>query len=133
MSKLSVTSELRKELLKYMDLRHVVDKRIFPLLVPADTDGASIVIKRVQWHEGRNKFGKFDETATLGVYIICDDYDESVSVAEVALECINHLRNDKHLAFEVVDSWEEAEGWESAGKTKYIQVLQVQCGTVYKG
>lgn len=90
------TSEwVRTQLLSSEELRAFVGEKIFPVIAKKETAGDFIIVYRSAYGREREKSGDAHSEAFVTVLCFSDDYDRSLSMAELVDAVLDGGRNDE--------------------------------------
>lgn len=117
MNKFKVTTEVRSLLLDSPEVFALIEKRIFPLFAPEDTDGDFITYQRDGYKQERTQMGVSTQKPQVYVNAVSNDYDRSQELASLIYETLEGTFKNPDMKIHLEDSTEDyADG-------KYIQVL----------
>ena len=100
---------MREILLSFDDIVGLVGEHIYPCVAPENTEGNFYVYNRTEYSRKYEKFGLGGDKATLLLRAVSDDYDTSITMAELADAVLSgeHTSDDGiKLTFTLVDSKE---------------------------
>lgn len=86
---------VRSKLLACEELRELVGNKIFPVIAPEETAGDYIIVYRSAYGRDRDKSGDTHSEAYVTVLCFSDDYDRSLSMAELVDAVLDGGRNDE--------------------------------------
>lgn len=115
-----VGNDIRKMLLDDNDIVALIGNKIFPLVAPENTIGDFIVYERQKYSKEITKMGVISDSCNIGLYIISDNYDNGVRLAELVDNAlIGKYKNEDGVVLEI--SLENSS--ESFQDLKYVQYL----------
>ena len=108
---------MREILLSFEEIVELVGEHVYPCVAPENTEGNFYIYNRVNY---KREFVKLDtviqeDTAILLLRAVSDDYDTSLTMAELADEVLSGLhRNDDGVVikFRLIDSKEGFDGFQ---------------------
>ena len=106
---------MREILLSFEEIVGLVGEHIYPCVAPENTEGNFYVYNRTEYARNYEKFGLYTDTATVLLRAVSDDYDTSITMAELADEVLSGLhRNDDGVVirFRLIDSKEGHDGFQ---------------------
>lgn len=118
--KWNIGNTLRTIMLEDASIIEQVNKDIFPIVAPENTDGDFIVYRRMTYSKSSVKMGVYEDKCEVAILAICDDYDKSVELAskiDNALTGRHILENGYKLEIMLSDSTEMYED------NKFVQTL----------
>lgn len=124
-SVLSAGNDIRDILLADEELSELVGTRIFPLVAPADTEGAFITYGMEKYDIMRTKFGAYDEIATFTYYIFSSDPDEALEIAEAFRRVILGVRIDGR-GLDITGAENTLTEYEIKGKAWYAYIFPLR-------
>lgn len=100
---------MREILLSFEEIVELVGEHVYPCVAPENTEGNFYVYNRTEYSRTYEKFGLYTDTATLLLRAVSDDYDTSVTMAELADAVLSGLHKSDDgvvIKFKLVDSKE---------------------------
>lgn len=115
-----ITNILRDILLEEESVQKLVERKIYPLVAPKDTNGDFVVYKRDKYSRDSTKMGVYQETSDVIYSVVSNNYNNSVAIADAIKEAL-HGKFPSHN-FEAY--FEDSE--EDFVDGKFIQLLLFQ-------
>lgn len=118
MNKLAITTEVRGILLETEEITSLIGQKVFPVVVPMNTEGDFIIYQRDGYKQEYTKMGVARQIPTVFVNAVSDDYERSLQLASLIYEALEGSFSNPDMTIHLEDSTEDY----SDGK--YFQVLQ---------
>lgn len=106
MKNFKIGSEIRNVILSSAAVKNAVDTKVFPLIANAGTTFPFIVYRRSSYSPLSNK-DVLNETVYIEIAIICNNYEQSVSIANDVADVLLAYESDTIEEIKVTNISEE--------------------------
>lgn len=106
MKNFKIGSEIRNVILSSSAVKNAVDTKVFPLIANAGTTFPFIVYRRSSYSPQSDK-DVLNETVYIEIAIICNNYEQSVSIANDVADALIHYESDTIEEIKVTNISEE--------------------------
>lgn len=106
MKNFKIGSEIRNVILSSSAVKNAVDTKVFPLIANAGTTFPFIVYRRSSYSPMSNK-DKLNESVYIEIAIICNNYEQSVSIANDVADVLLKYESDTIEEIKVTNISEE--------------------------
>lgn len=106
MKNFKIGSEIRNVILSSSAVKNAVDTKVFPLIANAGTTFPFIVYRRSSYSPISNK-DVLNESVYIEIAIICNNYEQSVSIANDVADALIHYESDNIEEIKVTNISEE--------------------------
>lgn len=106
MKNFKIGSEIRNVILSSTTVKNAVDTKVFPLIANAGTTFPFIVYRRSSYSPQSDK-DVLNETVYMEIAIICNNYEQSVSIANDVADALIPYESDNIEEIKVTNISEE--------------------------
>lgn len=106
MKNFKIGSEIRNVILSSSAVKNAVDTKVFPLIANAGTTFPFIVYRRSSYSPQSDK-DVLNESVYIEIAIICNNYEQSVSIANDVADALIHYESDNIEEIKVTNISEE--------------------------
>ena len=106
MKNFKIGSEIRNVILSSTEVKNAVDTKVFPLVANAGTTFPFIVYRRSSYSPKSDK-DVLNETVYIEIAIICNNYEQSVSIANDVADVLLAYESDNIEEIKVTNISEE--------------------------
>ena len=106
MKNFKIGSEIRNVILSSTTVKNAVDTKVFPLIANAGTTFPFIVYRRSSYSPQSDK-DALTETVYMEIAIICNNYEQSVSIANDVADVLLAYKSDNIEEIKVTNISEE--------------------------
>lgn len=106
MKNFKIGSEIRNTILSSTTVKNAVDTKVFPLIANAGTTFPFIVYRRSSYSPKSDK-DVLNETVYMEIAIICNNYEQSVSIANDVADVLLAYKSDNIEEIKVTNISEE--------------------------
>ena len=106
MKNFKIGSEIRNVILSSTAVKNAVDTKVFPLVANAGTTFPFIVYRRSSYSPKSDK-DVLNETVYIEIAIICNNYEQSVSIANDVADALIQYESDNIEEIKVTNISEE--------------------------
>lgn len=106
MKNFKIGSEIRNVILSSTTVKNAVDTKVFPLIANAGTTFPFIVYRRSSYSPKSDK-DTLTETVYIEIAIICNNYEQSVSIANDVADALIPYKSDNIEEIKVTNISEE--------------------------
>lgn len=93
MTTLQIGKIIKKLLLSNEQLKSYIGDKVYPLIADTSTTYPFIIYRRSAIVNSSTK-DDADESVNVEIYIVCDKYDQSISIAELVRSTLEHRKGN---------------------------------------
>lgn len=122
MTTLQIGKVIKNLLLSNERLKSYIGDKVYPLIADTSTTYPFIIYRRSAIVNSSTK-DDTDESVNVEIYIVCDKYDQSISIAELVRSTLEHRKgNFEDLYIDDIIITDASESYEGDAFVQYLTI-----------
>lgn len=122
MTTLQIGKIIKKLLLSNEQLKSYIGDKVYPLIADTSTTYPFIIYRRSAIVNSSSK-DDADESVNVEIYIVCERYDESISIAELVRSTLEHRKGKfEDLYIDDIIITDASESYEGDAFVQYLTI-----------
>lgn len=122
MTTLQIGKIIKKLLLSNEQLKSYIGDKVYPLIADTSTTYPFIIYRRSAIVNSSTK-DDADESVNVEIYIVCDKYDQSISIAELVRSTLEHRKGKfEDLYIDDIIITDASESYEGDAFVQYLTI-----------